>query len=395
MHVAGERRPVGVGHLPGRGGIGLQPHELELDERPRPLPRVVRAARRLLEHAGGVRDAAGLEQRGAERGQQLAVAAQGGRALQQPRARRGVAAQQRGLGGRREPLRRRLRERRVGLAERGAGGVRLGEVVAGGLVGRAGLGLEPARDRLVQLGAPAARQVAVGGLADQRVPEAERVAARQLGALRPDQLSLRERDEARRGRLGHELRVRVEAAPLHRGVLEQGPLAGVQPREPRRQHGLDAGGELARGGADGDELLEEQRVALGGLDDLLGRARGELAGCGDEPARVGLRERVEHEHLVAGLRPRRARLQQLRPGDADEQDRVVAREDGEVVDEVEQRRLRPVQVLQHDDQRALARCRLEQPAHGPERLLGLGEALRQPGRGQHLAGRPARRRAAS
>ena len=41
----------------------------------------------------------------------------------------------------------------------------------------------------------------------------------------------------------------------------------------------------------------------------------------------------------------------------------------DVLDEVEERRLGPVQVLEADDERAPARQRLERPANGPEDLL--------------------------
>ena len=42
---------------------------------------------------------------------------------------------------------------------------------------------------------------------------------------------------------------------------------------------------------------------------------------------------------------------------------------GDVLDQVEERRLGPVEVVHHDDERPRSRERLEQPADGPEGLL--------------------------
>ena len=54
--------------------------------------------------------------------------------------------------------------------------------------------------------------------------------------------------------------------------------------------------------------------------------------------------------------------------EAEQQDRR-SRKLGHVLDEVEERRRRPVQVLEHEDDRPLPRECLEQPASGPGRLL--------------------------
>ena len=54
------------------------------------------------------------------------------------------------------------------------------------------------------------------------------------------------------------------------------------------------GGSVALG-ADRDELLEEQRVALGAVDDPR-RAPRPAPSARDERARVVVAERVEHEH---------------------------------------------------------------------------------------------------
>jgi hypothetical protein len=69
-----------------------------------------------------------------------------------------------------------------------------------------------------------------------------------------------------------------------------------------------------------------------------------------------------------GREPGWAQLGQLRSRQADDQYRRPGRERDDVVDEVEQRRLGPVDVLEHRDERAPSRQRLEQ---SPERPRGL------------------------
>ena len=125
---------------------GLQPHERALDPGARP-ERVVGG--RVLDRAGhrvvGVREPAGLEQRGAEAREQLrAPGRERGGALQQARAGGRVPAAQRGLAGGLQPRGRARRQLALAravapqLAQQAAG---LREVMAGGLV------LQPRRPR--------------------------------------------------------------------------------------------------------------------------------------------------------------------------------------------------------------------------------------------------------
>ena len=64
------------------------------------------------------------------------------------------------------------------------------------------------------------------------------------------------------------------------------------------------------------------------------------------------------------------RVEQLRPGHADEQDRRVAAQVGDVLDEVEEGGLAPVDVVEHDHDRLLHGARLQQLAKSPGDLLG-------------------------
>ena len=126
--------------------------------------------------------------------------------------------------------------------------------------------------------------------------------------------------------------------------------------------------------ADGEQLLEEQRVALGGGHDALGRRGVEPVGERvHERPRVRAVERLELEQRAVGVRrgPAGPRLEQLGPGEAEQQDRRAARERQRVLDEVEQRRVGPVRVLDHGEQRALARRGLEHAADRPGGLAGL------------------------
>ena len=69
-------------------------------------------------------------------------------------------------------------------------------------------------------------------------------------------------------------------------------------------------------------------------------------------------------------RPRSdALLEELRAREAEEEDRGVARKVGEVLDQVEQRRLGPVDVLEDEDERPVVGELLEQAADREEALL--------------------------
>ena len=95
----------------------------------------------------------------------------------------------------------------------------------------------------------------------------------------------------------------------------------------------------------------------------------EVAG---EPAGLSRRQGLEEDRgrVVLPAAPGATRVEQLRSSHADDEQRRVAHPVGDVLDQVEKRRLGPVDVVEDDDERLLLRERLEQPAHGPERLLG-------------------------
>ena len=179
-------------------------------------------------------------------------------------------------------------------------------------------------------------------------------------------------------------------------MREHRALGRLETVDARGQHRLDRRRQRRRLAADRHELLEEQRVALAGLHAP--RRERSAAGVLDELVRLVVRAR--RARAPTGRlrrRPGGPRLEQLRACEADEQNRGAAREHHEVLEQVQQRRLRPVDVLDDDDERTLAATPLEHPANGPERLLGLCRAVvarsRRAIRADQLA--PARRRRAA
>ena len=141
-----------------------------------------------------------------------------------------------------------------------------------------------------------------------------------------------------------------------------------------------------------DGLLDEERVALGALDRLLreclrplARRAGELIEqLLDELRALLLGQRIELDRgrAHAAPAPAGARVEELGPREAEDQDRR-ANPVGDVLDEVEQRRLGPVDVLEEQDQRLYVGDALHDLARRPRDLLRAAlalERLHQPGR---------------
>ena len=176
--------------------------------------------------------------------------------------------------------------------------------------------------------------------------------------------------------------------------------SGEEPVEPRGEDGLHGVGnperlhvgerlqatlaldERAVLDQHAQHLLEEERVAAGcaadGFGSLLIERAGEILeqlGCV-----FGLQGRqLDRRHS----RPRRPDLGEVAAGKAADEDRRVARPAGEVLDQVEERGLRPLDVVQHEQHRPLAGERLEQPPESPVDLvaarmrLGAADRLEQ------------------
>jgi hypothetical protein len=151
-----------------------------------------------------------------------------------------------------------------------------------------------------------------------------------------------------------------------------------------------------------DRVRHGKVVVLGRDEQLLQKQR--VAGCRAEDRRTALgrdgpgnkvveevggalrRQCVEQDRRAAHpAAPIGSRGQELGPGEHDQEDRC-ARERRDVLDEIEHRRRRVVQVLEDEDDRSLACKRLEQPADSPRRFLARPKRFRLAGRGGDALG---------
>ena len=288
------------------------------------------------------------------------------------------------LGGSLGELPRRLTRR----AELDPVAIRPLEVVADDLVELDEIGGtlgDPAGEARVQVGAGRFRERLVGRVADQQVAEAKGVLSRKLRAIRAQQFPANERRE-RRHELGSVRRERldcpaVEHAPLDRAAPEHVPLDGVELIEPRGQQGLDrrrhGDGVIRRLAHERDHLLDEERIAFRRVQDP--RAQRVISRCAVEQGRdecvgVGGRERLEQHRRRIQLAPAPVRpaVEQLGPCHAEQENRRITAQVGDVVDEIEERLLAPVDVVQYDDERGIGSHRLQQHPHRPGDLLDRG-----------------------
>ena len=209
------------------------------------------------------------------------------------------------------------------------------------------------------------------------MPKRPRLGAARPGRVGLDEVAAREREERRTdvasGEDAHD--VGLERLAADRSCLDDAPLVGAQPVETGGEQRVDrvrhrGATVLERGG---QQLLEEQRVPGRGVEDRrpsFGRERDVGREPVDERLRVAGRQSVQQDRrrVEAPARPLGPRVEQLGPREREHEDRR-ARERGDVLDEVEERRRSPVQVLEHEHDRPLARERLEQAPDGPRGLL--------------------------
>ena len=99
----------------------------------------------------------------------------------------------------------------------------------------------------------------------------------------------------------------------------------------------------------------------------LGRAQ-EVA---DQCAALVPGERLERDarRVRRAATPRRPDVEQIRTRHAAEQDRHAPRPSGDVVDEVQERGLPPVDIVEDQEERHVLRDRLDEVTDRPERLL--------------------------
>ena len=195
-----------------------------------------------------------------------------------------------------------------------------------------------------------------------------------------DQLAVEQAVERGAAVLAAEMvkRTAPENAPGERSVLEQTLLRRIEPVDARgdeRLHGV--GNPLERGlflGEDAGGLLEEERISLGLLEQeraLRGRHLGALEQRVREVRSLLCLERPELDgecaRIAAG--PRRPVLEQLGPSDRDDQQRPGAELPRDVLEQVEQLLLGPVDVLEHEHERLHLGELLCPPPGRPAQLL--------------------------
>ena len=247
--------------------------------------------------------------------------------------------------------------------------------------------LEPVGEALVELGAGRLRKRLVGGVTDQEVAKTECVVAGEQGLLGANEILADERHQPAvdlsflRRQRNH--RAAVEHMTLNGASLQHTALGIVELVEPRREQRLNGrrNGDLSRSvpvaavGEHREHLADEERVAAGCLEDPLAQPRVDLRAGGeplDQLLRLVRRERLEQD--VGGVElaasPGRPAVEQFRTRHAEQQDRCVATEVGDVLDQVEKDWLSPVQIIEHDDERTSRRGGLEELAYRPGDLLG-------------------------
>ena len=199
----------------------------------------------------------------------------------------------------------------------------------------------------------------------------------------------------------------MEDLSLDGAAFDHGALLRVEPVQTRGQQQLDRRRDReVREVVDGaprailesqqavvdqhaDHLLDEQRIPLRGREDPFARGARQVGVAQqvvEQRARLVAGERFEQDrgrvHLAAA--PAGADLEQLGSGDTDEQQFCVARPIRQVLDQIQQERLRPMDVVEHHDERPLSSQMLEQLSHAPRRVLG-GRGLRPAEQAAHEA----------
>jgi hypothetical protein len=221
----------------------------------------------------------------------------------------------------------------------------------GGLAARSDDTRQPLGERRVQPRPPPPREARVCDVARKCVLEDElALAAQRRGRPPADEVALFEQRE-----VGDDAVEELAHGPAPESAADDGRrlhgslLGRWQPVDARRQHRVHGirrrQPRASRRNAFGhacEQLLGEERIALGTSDDPFTQLVVETVDTAEHPRRLLVRERLEANRLLAGgtrkLRARR-RNEEQRPADAA----------SHPLDQLEQRLLRPVQILdQHD-----------------------------------------------
>jgi hypothetical protein len=104
---------------------------------------------------------------------------------------------------------------------------------------------------------------------------------------------------------------------------------------------------------DRHQLLDEQRVAIGGVHDSRTHVVRHVTQLTDKKIGMGQLERLQPDnpHIRPRRSPLRSYVEQVRSCRAQQHQRRVLRERRDILDKVEQRRLGPMDVVEHEDER--------------------------------------------
>ena len=226
--------------------------------------------------------------------------------------------------------------------------------------------VQPLRHLQVELGTGGLREPGVGDVADQDVLEAVGLLARDRGAvLAREKVALQQAVEDRLELVDVGREVGDGAFPEdpadHRGALQQPLFVPGQPVDAGRDDRLQRVRNPLRGRAALEQhpgrLLDEERIALGLLQQRPRARRGRELVIGEQRIEKllallrGERLELDRGGAQSPTTPAGPDVEQLRPREADDQQRRVLDALGEVLDQLEQRILGPVDVFEDEDQR--------------------------------------------
>ena len=298
--------------------------------------------------------------------------------LEQVDRRRPVSPRERAAPGARQPRRRLLRQRPIAAPELAPVARRLLEVVADELVLLLAL-VEPAREPLVQVAPELLRQRVVGGVADQQMAEAELVVAGRADELLADERAERVVDPHRTSssdRRSTALRRKRWPSTAARSSTCRSSR-GSRSSRAASSTWIDGGTGSSRTSPDAVQQPSSIRIrSSSSRSATISSTKSGLppAACSirardrprctsplprrfraSRPVSAG-GERLEEDRgrVVLAAAPGVAGVEELRSGHADDEERRVAHPVGDVLDQVEERRLGPVDVVEDDDERLLA-----------------------------------------
>ena len=281
-----------------------------------------------------------------------------------------VSDRDRSTAGGCEPFRRPQAELLVGRAELLPVAVGLLEVVADDLVEldeRRAVPLQPHGEALVQIGPGRLGQRVVRRIADQEVAKAVGVLADELRLVGADQLLAHEirqpaLDAASRRAPSACTAPRWKTLPFDSATLEHPALGRLELVEPRREQRLDRRRHGTSPSPESSHAVRPSpRRRAGCLRPLRGCAPGDRGRASSSlsnrssSSSVSVEDNGSSRMVVAfSLPPPQpgTPVQEFRPREAQQQEGRLAREVGHVLQQVEEGRLGPVDVVEHGHERA-------------------------------------------